>query len=144
VDRRWPACISIFILSLIFLERKVIFSGLNRNPYISAIAVYSTWQRSKCLFPSYVTDFCLPPSYHQIDAFVPSLNAWDRLVSNCIRISVLKSILRSHCSDLLKCFCEHCPARVIPLRLIIKKKMFRLNSKAKRSISELLPICSII
>ena len=45
-----------------------IFSGLaglfqpDRKAYISAIAVYSIWQRTKYLFPSYITD-PLPPSF---------------------------------------------------------------------------------
>jgi hypothetical protein len=34
----------------------------DRKSYISAIAVYSTWQRTKYLFPSYITD-PLPPSF---------------------------------------------------------------------------------
>ena len=63
VDRRWPAADSIMMFSGCFFAEVVILSCLKRKPFISAIAVHSMWQRSKHLFPSYITDFCFPPSY---------------------------------------------------------------------------------
>jgi len=38
-----------------------------RKLFISAIAVYSVWQKSTIIFPSYITDFCLPPSYSSFE-----------------------------------------------------------------------------
>jgi hypothetical protein len=104
VDRRWPACVSIFILLIISLERKWSFLAWTES-LLSRQLTYSILAKVDGHFSLlYPIDFCLPPSYHQIVLLSLTFMTWDRARFKLYRYICLslKSILRSHCSDLLK------------------------------------------